>query len=811
MMFNRGQWIRVTASAGLAVAILIFTTGCARVTVAKSPAPRHAQSSDRFGLAGLIDLGRGVAAPLFRTESLRPGYTYPAAEELLFIERAGTTRQGADTAPRSGALLATLQNADKQIPVPLQHTDVKARIDAYIATVSVTQQFHNPYDSKIEAVYVFPLPQNAAVNEFLMTIGDRRIRGIIRERREAERLYQEARRQGHVASLLTQERANVFTQKVANIEPGKAIDINIKYFHTLAYDDGWFEFVFPMVVGPRFNPVARPPHVARPPPAVTHVARPPSAVNNAGARIPSRTHPRGNPFPRTAGGESSSGGREIGISHQRDVARPPSAVKDANQPPPPVATGIGAVARGQQGASGQQTEIQYLAPHERSGHDISLTVDINAGIPIEEIKCRSHAIDVTRRADAKALVRLSPTDTIPNKDFVLRYRVAGDRPRAALLTHVDERGGFFSLMVVPPAELDTQERRPLELIFVLDCSGSMSGRPIQQAKAAVDRALRRLKPDDTFQIIRFSNKASRLGPRPLTATPKNVRRGLRYLAGLGGGGGTMMIEGIKAALDFPHDESRLRFVAFLTDGFIGNEIDILAAVRRRIGPSRIFSFGVGAAPNRYLMNRMAKIGRGAVAYLGLDDSAVDVMDAFLKRVRRAALTDIEIDWGGLSVSDVYPGGATGRLPDLFVGRPVIISGRFDPARAAGPRTIRLRGNAGQGGLSSIRFAAAGEPGPTEFELPIPVDITANATRPALASVWARHKIADLTDRATYEGATELPGEIRQIALEYGLMSAYTAFVAVDSLTRTAGTHGTTVAVPVPVPKGVKYETTVIDR
>ncbi|MHC4302188.1 MAG: VIT domain-containing protein, partial [Planctomycetota bacterium] len=177
------------------------------------------------------------------------------ADEVWIIAKPETQVVAPDEdAPGSGAMLAKLAEEEKEIPLPLKHTDVQGQIIGYIATVEVTQQFHNPYDEKIEAVYVFPLPQNAAINEFIMTIGERRIRGIIRERKEAERIYRQARDQGYVASLLTQERPNIFTQKVANIEPGKEIDVNIKYFNTLAYVDGWYEFVFPMVVGPRFNP-----------------------------------------------------------------------------------------------------------------------------------------------------------------------------------------------------------------------------------------------------------------------------------------------------------------------------------------------------------------------------------------------------------------------------------------------------------------------------------------------------------------------------------------------------------------------------
>ncbi|MCP4592435.1 MAG: VWA domain-containing protein, partial [bacterium] len=579
----------------------------------------------------------------------------------------------------------------------------------YIATVEVTQQYHNPYDGKIEAVYVFPLPQNAAVNEFVMTVGERRIRGIIRERKEAERVYNEAKRQGYVASLLTQERPNVFTQSVANIEPGKNIDINIKYFNTLAYADGWYEFVFPMVVGPRFNP-------------------------------PGQTD------------------------------------------------GIGAVGHGHGGASGQSTEVQYLKPGERSGHDIALAVSIDAGVSIEEIVSRSHVIKVHQPEAERAEVQLGALDTLPNKDFVLRYRVAGETIKSALLTHEDERGGYFTLMLYPPAGMENLPRKAMEMIFVLDCSGSMSGQPIAQAKTAVERALHHMDPDDTFQIIRFSNNASQLGPAPLPATPKNIRKGLNYVASLHGGGGTMMIEGIKAALDFPHDPRRLRFVAFMTDGFIGNETEILGEVHDRLGDTRIFSFGVGSSPNRFLLNRMAKLGNGAVAYLNLTDSAAEVMDLFFGRVSHAAMTDLEIDWGGSAVAEVFPE----RAPDLFVGRPVIVTGRYN-GTWRGP--VRVHGLCGDQ--------------PHEIAIPVDTDDTAVA-HAGLPSVWARMKIADLADRSTYERFTDLPDQIKAVALNYSLMSAYTAFVAVDSLTRTAGTHGTTVPVAVPVPHGVRYDTTVTE-
>ena len=638
-----------------------------------------------------------------------PGTVPSLDEEIWVIERPAT---GAPAVPDedtlgSGAMLARLPGEEKEIPVPLKHTDVRADISGYIASVEVTQKFHNPYSEKIEAVYHFPLPQNAAITDFIMTIGERKIRGIIREREEAERIYHEARRQGYVASLLTQERANIFTQKVANIEPGKSIDVNIKYFNTLAYKDGWYEFVFPMVVGPRFNP-------------------------------------------------------------------------------PGMTDGIGAVARGKHGLSGQKTELQYLRPGERSGHDIALRVNVDAGVPVEEVACSTHVIKNQAVPPNKVSVTLSSMDSIPNKDFVLRYKVAGRTVKTALLTHRDQRGGFFTLMLCPPENLKSLWRKPMELVFVLDCSGSMSGKPIAKAKAAIERALKRLGPGDTFQIIRFSNNASQLGPDPVPATRANVRKGLAYLASLSGSGGTMMIEGIKAALDFPHDPRRLRVVSFMTDGYIGNEAQMLAAVHDKLGASRIFSFGVGSSVNRYLLERMAKLGRGAVAYVGLDESGGRAVDLFYERISHPALSDITVNWGNMQVSDVYPR----EVPDLFVGRPVTIVGRFS---GDSKTSIRIRGTAGD----------------EKREIVLPVNTAdSSAMHKGIAPVWARIKIADLCDQATHDSDPELPERIKDVALEYGLMSQYTAFVAVDSLTRTTGDHGTTVSVPVPVPEGVRYETTV---
>jgi Ca-activated chloride channel family protein len=611
-----------------------------------------------------------------------------------------------ETLARGGSLATCVR--DRVVPLPLEHTDVRAQLTFMIGSVTVTQQYHNPYGGKIEAVYVFPLPDDAAVRDFILQVGERRIRGIIRDREEATQIYLDARRQGHVASLMTQERPNIFTQRVANIEPGKRIDVSITYFHTLRYQEGEFTFVYPMVVGPRYNPAG-------------------------------------------------------------------------------TSDGVGAVTAGAYGASREKTEVQYLPPGEIAANDISFQVDINAGAPIGEVTSPTHAIRAARTVDGGLTVTLSPNDRIPNRDFVLRYRLEMVGARAAMAVQPDESGGTFALVIHPPGSLQSVPRTAREMIFVIDCSGSMNGRPVEVAKRALVKCLRRLEADDTFQILRFSDRVNAFEAGPVAATPENVRRGVAFAEALFTDGGTEMQEVVRIALDYPVAPGRRRIVSFMTDGYIGNDREVVAFARDHLGGARIFSFGVGSSVNRYLLEALARVGRGVSTFITLDESSEIAAEELYKRVEHPALTDLKIDWGGASVVDVQPY----PLPDLYLGRPIVLLGHYKGAR---PTKVMVTGRAGDR-LFEVP-TAAGEDGGV-------------ARHPALPAVWARTRIASLQDALFVAGdSREISGEIRTLALRYGLLSEYTAFVAVDSLTRTAGEFGTTVVQPVSVPDGVQYSTTV---
>lgn len=594
----------------------------------------------------------------------------------------------------------------KKIEVPLDHTDVQADISGFIVRVDVTQKFVNPFDKRIEAVYVFPLPENAAVDRMTMKIGDRTIKGVIKKREEARNIYEQARRQGKTASLLEQERPNIFTQSVANILPGDTILVEISYVEVLDYEKGKYEFLFPMIVGPRYIP--------------------------------------GEPTSRTGKG----------------WAPDTDQVPDASRITPPV-----------------------LKPGYRTGHDISIKVHLNAGVPVRDVACKSHPVQIARLSDSEMAIELENKAVIPNKDFILNYDVLGLDLETALLTHRTGKEGTFLLIVQPKMKYSRKEITPKEMVFVVDNSGSMRGEPIAKAKEAMRHAIRNMNPDDVFQIIRFSEAASSFSSYPLKNTAANRQKGVHFINQMHGSGGTRMIEGIKAALGYPEDPNRMRIVLFMTDGYIGNEQEIFRETEKLLGESRLFSFGVGSSVNHFLLDRMALIGRGAVQYVTLDENTDEAVARFYERIANPFLTDLAIDWGKARVEEVYPS----KIPDLFSSQPLAVLGRFTNS---GTFEIRLRGKIGE---KEVAF-------PIEIALP-----KEQKENDVIQTLWARHKIKDLklNDLAHSQKTVD---RITEVALAYNLMTEYTSFVAVEEQVRTDESgNPTTVTVPIPMPEGVSYE------
>jgi Ca-activated chloride channel family protein len=592
--------------------------------------------------------------------------------------------------------------------LPLLRTAVDADIGGSVTSVTVTQRFHNSAARPIEAVYVFPLPTDAAVDAMEMHIGRRVLRAQIDRRASARQRYEQARDQGVRAALLEQERPNIFTFNVANIDPGADVDVTLHFFGSARYDDHTYAWAFPMVVGPRYIPG-------------TPLASPP-----------------------------------VGTGVQRDTDR----VTDASRISP-----------------------DYVPPGTRSGHAVSLRVRLDAGTELEHIEAPAHDVEVSRPSPAVAEVTLRDKDEIPNRDFILRWKVAAPTLRASVLTHrpAVTGDGWLALSLEPRHDAPPTETTAREVFFLLDTSGSMQGPPLDAVKRAIDQALTGMRPDDSFQIIDFADTASSFAPAPLPATLDNVARARSHLASLAAGGGTNQLAGIHAALSAPGDPMRLRYVVFMTDGYIGNEAEVIALTRREIGNARIFSFGVGSSVNRYLLEEVALAGRGGAEFLRTEEAPEAMVSRFYERIARPYLTDVRIDWGGLAVRDAEPG----LVPDVSSLSPLTVLARYD---RPGTGTVTVSG------------MLAGRPYRQALQVTLP---EVSAAHGALASLWARQRIEGLSREGHLRpDDREIEEAITGLALHHHLVSRFTSFVAIDDRPGTSQGRPVRVDQPLDAPAGV---------
>jgi Ca-activated chloride channel family protein len=584
-----------------------------------------------------------------------------------------------------GALVARAPTGEEKGLFPLTRTEVSTEIHGRVIATAVTQRFENKFTEKIEAVYVFPLPNNAAVDDMEMHIGDRVVRAEIQTRTQARATYDRAVQRGQRAALLEQERPNIFTFSVANIDPGREIEVKLHYFQVAHYDQGTYEMAFPMVVGPRYIP--------------------------------------GQPLQ----------GPQAGTGASLDTHRVPDA---------------------------SRISPAYVPPGARSGHTIGLSVKLDAGSAIEAIECKTHAVGLNRPSLSTAQITLKADDEIPNRDFVLRWRVAAPELRPSVFAYRPDKSddGYLALLLEPRHDAPVTEIAPREIFFLLDTSGSMQGPPIATAVAAVKKALATLHPSDSFQIIDFADEASSFSPAPLPNRPEMIKRARAYLDGLVASGGTNQLAGIHAALTAPGDSQRLRYVVFMTDGYIGNEAEVLGLVKREIGNARIFGFGIGGSVNRYLLDEVSLAGRGAAEYLRPHEDATAIIQRFYERIGRPYLTDVQIDWGSFGVSDVQPS----IVPDLSTFQPLVVFGRY---RGSGAGTIEIKGR------------IAMRPFSKKINVNLP-SLEPNGS--AIGRLWAREKIANLTRAMHEKGETQdLVAAITKLGLAQHLVTQYTSLVAVD--------------------------------
>ncbi|MFO1322528.1 MAG: marine proteobacterial sortase target protein [Burkholderiales bacterium] len=591
-----------------------------------------------------------------------------------------------------------LQDASgERVESPLLFTDVKMDVTGMIARVTVEQRFVNATGGWREGVYAFPLPEKAAVDHLRMKVGDRVIEGMIKERGEAKRTYDNAKREGRKTTLVEQERPNLFTTSVANIGPDEEVVVAIEYQQTLGYDDGTFRLRFPLAITPRYVP-----------------------------------------------------GNVV-------AAAPTPGVQDADRLP-----------------------HAYADPRDGYVNPVRIAVDLNAGFAVSRLASTYHPMRVDELPGHRFRLALADGPVPAARDFELTWTPdVGAAPGAALFTETKDGKTYALLMALPPAAAKTgAARAPREVTYIIDTSGSMEGVSIVQAREALAMALDRLLPGDRFNVIEFNSTSLPLFPAPVPLDDDTRARAKQFVMGLRARGGTEMLPALAIALAGPRESTMMRQVVFLTDGAVGNEDPILRFVGDQIGDRRLFTVGIGPAPNAFFMTKAAQFGRGTYTYIGDVREVKEKMTALFVKLESPALTDISVAWP--AGADVWPR----VVPDLYAGEPVVVSARYDAGAASG------------------NVALAGRRGATMWGTLLPVSQTAG--EPGVGVLWARAKIDALMD-AGRRGVPEedVRAAVLDVALAHHLVSKFTSLVAVDvTPTRPAGTAASKTAMPGNIPDGL---------
>ena len=612
---------------------------------------------------------------------------------VVLLQPALASAQSA--ADRSESPYFAVQSDDPAVDrLQLKATKVEVRVLGVIADVRVVQQYRNEGTRALEARYVFPGSTRAAVYGMTVRLGDRELQAQIREKQKAQKEYQEAKSAGKTAALLEQHRENVFQMNVANILPGDVVDVELRYTELLLPTDGVYSFVFPTVVGPRYN--------------------------------------------GSAGSESHKAG-------------------------PWVST-------------------PYLPEGEATRDAFSLAVELQSPVPLADIRSPSHKIELQQTKPSQARVSLgSEEGQSNNRDFILDYRVRGGSFESGVLLSKGAEENFFLALIAPPAKVQSKMLVPREYIFVVDISGSMHGFPLDTAKRLLKNLVGRLRPVDSFNVLLFSGSSRMLAAKSQAATPANITTALNMLDTKMGSGGTELLPALRKALALPSDPERARSFVVVTDGYVSVEREAFELVRNNLDKANMFAFGIGNSVNRQLIEGLARAGQGEPFVVLNQASADEQAERFRQMIDAPVLANPQVRFDGLDVYDIEPVA----LPDLFAQRPLVVFGKW-------------RGEA----RGSLRVSGRGAAGAYRVSLPIKPQM-ASASNQALGYLWARHKVASLTDQETLEGNYAHSQAILDLGLKYSLLTPYTSFIAVDELVRNPDpAAAASVKQALPLPQGV---------
>lgn len=609
------------------------------------------------------------------------------------------------------------------------HADVN--ISGMIAKVKLSQTFSNHTDDWQEGVYVFPLPENAAVSHMEMRIGNRIIVGEIKEKQIARAIYQQAKREGKRASLTEQNRSNIFTQRIANIGPQQEIEVSITYVQSIRYNEGEFSWRFPMTITPRYSPSGSSLRGASSHQSETPVSSVSDLNPNLNSDLNSDVKKKStfNEVEKPIASRSPTISQNSGWASST-VLNPEAPNSDDWKVP------------------SNTTTFADLNPH----NPISLNISLDGGLPLENIAALFHNIHITKNNGLHA-IRLAKRTVNMDRDFVLNWKpIQSEAPQAALFSENINGDSYSLLMILPPQYQSKSMRLARDMVFIIDTSGSMAGASIAQAKVSLIQALSRLNEHDRFNIIEFNSLHSSLFNRLHHASASNIDQASAWVNSLSANGGTEMLPALNSAFKQFSDSESLQQAVFITDGSVSNEAELFKSIHNNIGNSRLFTVGIGSAPNSYFMKKAAEFGRGSFTYINDLNRVSEKINSLFNKLDGAIAKNISVNWPGKA--HIYPN----NIPDLYLSEPLLISAK----------SADLQGDV------EIRGVTAQAPWQQNLSL------DNHKRSEGVATLWARSKIEDLEDLKISGGNRDvIKQEITAVALRHSLLSAYTSFVAVE--------------------------------
>jgi Ca-activated chloride channel family protein len=619
---------------------------------------------------------------------------------LWCLQFAASVQAQTPELARAGELFLTSRQGAVQPALQLQ-TKVGMQIEGMTSRVSVRQAFTNDSSEWQEGTYVFPLPEDSAVNAMRMLLGEREIVGEIHERVEAQQIYQQARNAGQKAALVEQQRPNMFTQKIANIAPGETVTVELQYIQAVRYMNGRFSLRFPMTITPRYIPGA-----------------PQDAMGLQG---------------------------EYASSHD-GWAQPTAAVPDADEITPP-----------------------YLPPPLQNTVSMDLTLD--AGMELGSLRSPSHRLEILESLVQDNLyhITLEGGTAGMDRDFELEWMpLPGTAPQAATFIDSVDGNTYLQIMLMPPQVRAADAALAREIVIIIDTSGSMAGTSIAQARRSVEFALSRLQPGDRFNVIEFNSDYHPLFPASVAASGANVARARNFVRELDADGGTEMYPALQWALT-PHNDDQkelLKQIVFVTDGSVGNEEQLFTLVRNELGTARLFTVGIGSAPNSYFMRKAAELGRGTYTFISDLTQVTSNMDALFSKLGNAVMAGVQIDWPAGTTVESYPSA----IPDLYLGEPLFVTAKISGVLRQ-PFNVGISGQLqGKDWTRTLNLSRTVPP------------VAKTALTSSIASYWARQKIAVLSDLGhTGISAEAVKAQVLAVALPFQLLSRYSSFVAVEKM------------------------------